>query len=148
MWEVLVILLENFDANFLNSISSKIHDESFKYADLYTKAYTMLETMASSSLESAAIKGVAIASQGLGKAIERIPLVERGQLDENLIAASRKLEEYKVESVDDLLAALRFMSNCQIKQFVELIEAVNELHNGEPTILVDNNENVYVQLAC
>ena len=104
--------------------------------------------MASSSLESAAIKGVAIASKGLGKAIERIPLVERGQLDENLIAASRKLEEYKVESVDDLLAALRFMSNCQVKQFVELIEAVNELHNGEPTILVDNNENVYVQLAC
>ena len=40
------------------------------------------------------------------------------------------------------------MSNCQVKQFVELIEAVNELHNGEPTILVDNNENVYVQLAC
>lgn len=143
-----IILLENFDANFLNSISSKIQDESFKYADLYTKAYTMLETMASSSLESAAIKGVAIASQGLGKAIERIPLVERGQLDENLIDASRKLEEYKVESVDDLLAALRFMSNCQIKQFVELVEAVNELHNGEPTILVDNNENVYVQLAC
>ena len=143
-----IILLENFDANFLNSISSKIQDESFKYVDLYTKAYTMLETMASSSLESAAIKGVAIASQGLGKAIERIPLVERGQLDENLIAASRKLEEYKVESVDDLLAALRFMSNCQVKQFVELIEAVNELHNEEPTILVDNNENVYVQLAC
>ena len=91
---------------------------------------------------------MAIASKGLGKAIEKIPLVERGQLDEDLIAASKKLEEYKVESVDDLLAALLFMSNCQVKQFIELIEAVNELHNGEQTILVDNNENVYVQLVC
>jgi hypothetical protein len=142
-----IILLENYNEEFLESISSKIKDESFSYSELYTIAYTKLEGMATESIESGVIKGVAIVSHGLGKVIEKIPVVERGQLDENLIAASKKLEEYKVESVDDLLTALRTMSNCQVKQFVDLIETVNELHNGEPAILVDN-ENVYVQLAC
>ena len=142
-----IILLENYNEEFLESISSKIKDESFSYSELYTIAYTKLEGMATESIESGVIKGVAIVSHGLGKVIEKIPVVERGQLDENLIAASKKLEEYKVESVDDLLTSLRTMSNCQVKQFVDLIETVNELHNGEPAILVDN-ENVYVQLAC
>jgi hypothetical protein len=142
-----IILLENYNEEFLESISSKIKDESFSYSELYTIAYTKLEGMATESIESGVIKGVAIVSHGLGKVIEKIPVVERGQLDENLIAASKKLEEYKDESVDDLLTSLRTMSNCQVKQFVDLIETVNELHNGEPAILVDN-ENVYVQLAC
>ena len=94
-----------------------------------------------------AIKGAAIVSHGLGKVIEKIPIVERGQLDENLIAAGKKLEDYKDESVEDILGSLRAIKDCQVKQFVDLIETVNELHNGEPGILVDK-ENVYVQLAC
>lgn len=98
------------------------------------------------SLESGAIKGAAVVSHGLGKVIEKIPVIERGQLDENLIAAGKKLEEYKVDSVDDLLSAFRSLRNCQVKQFTDLIETIDELRNGEPAILVDN-ENVYVQLA-
>ncbi|MBP3210746.1 MAG: hypothetical protein J6M64_12695 [Oscillospiraceae bacterium] len=141
-----IILLENFNAVFLESISSKIKDESFKYLELYSIAYTKLESMASASLESGVIKGAALVSNGLGKVIEKIPIVERGQLDENLIAAGKKLEEYKIDSVDDLLSAFRSLRNCHVKQFTDLIETIDELHNGEPTILVDN-ENVYVQLA-
>ena len=142
-----IILLENYNAEFLESISSKIKDETFNYAELYTIVYTKIESLASSSLEAGAIKGAAFVSHGLGKVIERIPIVERGQLDENLIAAGKKLEEYNVESVDDLLGSLRAIRDCQVKQFVDLIETVKELHNGEPAILVDD-ENVYVQLAC
>ena len=142
-----IILLENFNVEFLDSITSKIKDESFRYSELYTITYTKLEDMAAESIESGVIKGAAKVSHGLGKVIERIPIIERGQLDENLITASKKLEEYRVESVDNLLASLRTMSNCQVKQFVDLIETVNELHNGEPAILIDN-ENVYVQLPC
>lgn len=141
-----IILLGNYSAEFLDSISSKIQDESFQYSELYTIAYTKLEDMATESIESGVIKGAAKVSHGLGKVVERIPIIERGQLDESLIAAGKKLEEYKVESVDDLLASLRTVNNCQVKQFVDLIDTVNDLHNREPLILVDN-DSVYVQLA-
>ena len=142
-----IILLENYKEDYLKSISTKIRDDSYNYTELYTTAYTKLEGMASSSLESGAIKGAAIVSHGLGKVIEKIPIVERGQLDENLIATGKKLEDYKDESVEDMLGSLRAIKDCQVKQFVDLIETVNELHNGDPGILVDK-ENVYVQLAC
>ena len=141
-----IILLESFKSDYLKSISTRIKDESFKYAELYSLAYIRLEEMASASLESGIIKGASIVSHGVGKVIEKIPVIERGQIDETLITAGKKLEEYKSESVEDLLVSLRRISNCEIKQFVDLIDTVNELHNGEPSILFDNN-NVYVQLA-
>ena len=141
-----IILLENYKAEYLSTLSSKIQDESINYVELYTIAYNKLEDMANSSIESGAIKGAARVSQGLGKVIEKIPVVERGQLDENLIAAGKKLEEYKDDSVDELLYELRTINNCQVKQFIDLIDAVNEMHNGESAILVDG-ENVYVAMA-
>ena len=141
-----IILLENYKADYLDSILSKIQDDSYRYAELYTVAYSKLESMAAGSIESGVVKGAAVVSQGLGKIIEKIPVVERGQLDETLIATGKKLEDYKDDSVVDLLASLREMSNCQVKQFSDLIETVKELHHGDPMILVDD-KNVYVQLA-
>ena len=142
-----IIYRDKIDECFLESISSTIRDETYKYAELYTIAYTELEDRAASSLESGAIKGAAVASRGLGRAIQKIPVVERGRMDEHLIAVGERLEEYKDESVEILLGQMRGMRNCQVKQFIDLIEIVNNLHNGEPVILLDN-ENVYVQLAC
>lgn len=141
-----IILLKNYKADYLDSILSTIKEDSYRYAELYTVAYSKLENMAAGSIESGVVKGAAVVSQGLGKFIEKIPVVERGQLDETLIATGKKLEDYKDDSVVDLLASLREMSNCQVKQFSDLIETVKELHHGDPMILVDD-ENVYVQLA-
>ena len=141
-----IILLKNYKADYLDSILSTIKEDSYRYAELYTVAYSKLESMAAGSIESGVVKGAAVVSQGLGKIIEKIPVVERGQLDETLIATGKKLEDYKDDSVVDLLASLREMSNCQVKQFSDLIETVKELHHGDPLILVDD-ENVYVQLA-
>lgn len=142
-----IMVLENFKSDYLKSLRAKISDDSFQYASLYTAAYDKLEKMATKSIESGAIKGAAVVSKGLGKFIEKIPVVERGQLDENLIAASEKLEAYKDDSVTLLLTSFHSMSNCLTNQFTALIETVDELHNGEPVILIDN-ENVYVQTVA
>lgn len=142
-----IMVLENFKSDYLKTLRTKISDDSFQYANLYTTAYDKLENMATKSIESGAIKGAAVVSKGLGKFIEKIPVVERGQLDENLIATSQKLEAYKDDSVTLLLTSFHSMSNCLTSQFVTLIETVDELHNGEPVILVDN-ENVYVQAVA
>lgn len=142
-----IMVLENFKSDYLKSLRTKISEDSFQYASLYTAAYDKLDVMATKSVESEAIKGVAVVSKGLGKFIEKIPVIERGQLDENLIATSEKLETYKDNSVTLMLASFHSMSNCLTSQFTNLIETVDELHNGEPIILV-NNDSVYVQTVA
>lgn len=142
-----IMVLENFKSDYLKSLRTKISEDSFQYASLYTAAYDKLDVMATKSVESEAIKGVAVVSKGLGKFIEKIPVIERGQLDENLIATSEKLEAYKDDSVTLMLTSFHSMSNCLTSQFTNLIETVDELHNGEPIILVDN-DSVYVQTVA
>lgn len=139
-----IIVLENFKPDYLRSLMEKISEDSFQYARLYTAAYDKLENMATKSIESEAIKGAAIVSKGLGELIEKIPIVERGQFDENLIAASNKLDRYKETSITVLLTNFHSMKNCLTSQFISLIETIDELHNGNPMILADD-ENVYVQ---
>ena len=139
-----IVILENFKSDYLRSLIEKISEDSFQYARLYTAAYDKLENMAAKSIESEAIKGAAIVSKGLGELIEKIPIVERGQFDENLIAASNKLDRYKETSITVLLTNFHSMKNCLTNQFISLIETIDELHNGNPIILADD-ENVYVQ---
>lgn len=139
-----IVILENFKSDYLESLMEKISEDSFQYARLYTAAYDKLENMAAKSIESEAIKGAAVVSKGLGELIEKIPIVERGQFDENLIAASNKLDHYKETSITILLTNFHSMKNCLTSQFVSLIETIDELHNGNPIILADD-ENVYVQ---
>ena len=139
-----IVLLENFNAEYLRSVSGRIREEVFRYAELYTQAYTRFEDMALSSLESGAVRGAALVSRGLGKVVEKIPVVSRGRLDEDLIETGRRLEEFRDGSAEDLLASLRALRSCEVKQFVDLIGTVDELHNGEPEILV-GGDALYVR---
>lgn len=142
-----VILLENYKVDYLNELAQKIRAISFSYIELYTKAFNSLKEQASKSLETGAMKGIASAAKGLGHVIEKIPIVERGQLDENLIAAGSKLNIYKDDSIEELMQNFVSMSNCLVLQFADLIEQFNMLHNSDPIILTDS-ENVYIQATA
>lgn len=141
-----VILLENYKTDYLQELAQRIRDFSFSYAELYTSTFDSLKECASKSLETGAMKGIASAAKGLGHVIEKIPIIERGQLDENLIAAGSKLTTYNDDSIDGLMQNFVSISNCLVLQFADLIEQLDTLHNSNPIILTDS-EALYVQLS-
>lgn len=141
-----VILLENYKTDYLQELAQRIRDFSFSYAELYTSTFDSLKEGASKSLETGAMKGIASAAKGLGHVIEKIPIIERGQLDENLIAAGSKLTTYNDDSIDGLMQNFVSISNCLVLQFADLIEQLDTLHNSNPIILTDS-EALYVQLS-
>lgn len=141
-----VILLENYKTDYLQELAQRIRDFSFNYAELYTSTFDSLKEGASKSLETGAMKGIASAAKGLGHVIEKIPVIERGQLDENLIAAGSKLTTYNDDSIDGLMQNFVSISNCLVLQFADLIEQLDTLHNSNPIILTDS-EALYVQLS-
>lgn len=142
-----VILLENYKADYLNELAQKIRAFSFNYVELYTNAFDSLKERASKSLETEAMKGIASAAKGLGHVIEKIPIVERGQLDENLIAAGSKLNTYKDDSIEEFMQNFVSMSNALVLQFADLIEQFDRLHNSDPIVFADS-ENLYIQTVA
>ncbi len=139
-----IILLENYKKDFLEAIISKIRDFAYSYLELYSKCYVLLSDSVKRTIETGAMKAIAAAAKGTGKFINKIPVVERGQLDENLIKAGEKLNDYKDESGEALLQHFTLMRDSSITQFADLIETIKTLHNEEPEILFDS-ENLYVK---
>lgn len=138
-----VMLLGNFDANFLTGISDKLEKYSLNYRELYTKCYDEIESYSSTSVQSSMLKGIAKASTSVGKFVEKIPVISKGQADEALIAAGDKLDELNAGKLRKQMSSLIEHQSNSIRPFIENIDTVNELCNKPVQLLVDK-ENLYI----
>ncbi len=138
-----VMLLENFDADYLSGISAKLDNDSLKYRELYSKCYDEIEEYSSTSVQSSALKEIAKASSSVGKFVEKIPVISKGKVDEVLIAAGGKLDKINAGKLRKQMSALIEHQSNSIRQFIENINTINELYN-KPVQLVVDKENLYI----
>lgn len=138
-----VMLLGNFDANYLTGISDKLEKYSLNYRELYTKCYDEIESYSSTSVQSSMLKGIAKASTSVGKFVEKIPVISKGQADEALIAAGDKLDELNAGKLRKQMSSLIEHQSNSIRPFIENIDTVNELCNKPVQLLVDK-ESLYI----
>ena len=88
------------------------------------------------------LRGIAKASTSVGKFVERIPVISKGQADETLIAAGEKLDEINAGKLRKQMNTLIEHQGNSIRPFIENINTVNELYNKPVQLLVDR-ENLY-----
>lgn len=138
-----VMLLGNFDADYLSEISDKLETYSLNYRELYTKCYNEIESYSSTSVQSSMLKGIAKASTSVGKFVEKIPVISKGQADEALIAAGDKLDELNAGKLRKQMSSLIEHQSNSIRPFIENIDTVNELCNKPVRLLVDR-DNLYI----
>lgn len=132
-----VLLLENYQPDYLDSVSSKIRKYSLQYRELYSECYTRIKDYISTSVNSKAVKGVAAASKFAGKAIAKIPVVSRGQLDENLIEAHSKLNKWNDDRPAKFLERLTSCKDLSTSVFAERIDLINQLYNQPKQVYFD-----------
>ena len=90
-----VMLVGNYDKEYLSGISGKLDDYSIKYRELYTQCYEEISGYSSTSIQSSLLKELSKTTKAVGKIVERIPVVGDTQADETLIAAGEKLGDRK-----------------------------------------------------
>ena len=138
-----VMLLGNFDKDYLTGISDKLEKYSLNYRELYTKCYDEIEGYSLTSVQSSMLKGIAKASTSVGKLVEKIPVISKGQADEAFIAAGDKLDELNAGKLRKQMSSLIERQSNSIRPFIENIDTVNELCNKPVQLLVDK-ENIYI----
>lgn len=139
-----VMLLENFEVAFLDCIVGKIEDYSFKYREFYTKCYDQIEGYSKSSIQSNFLSGLSIASRAAGKAIEKVPVINKSQIDESLIKTGDKIGDFSSKRTVKTMQTLVDKQNSYVTPFVENIKAVNRLYN-RPLKIVFDRENLYLE---
>ena len=138
-----ICLIGNYDETYLNNLSSKLEKYSYEYLELYTKSYEKIEAYSSKSVESNILKGISGTTKFMGKTVEKIPLVNRGLIDEALIAAGEKIKDVNSDMLNKKMNLLTENKENVMKPFIDNINTVNEFYN-KPLKLVIDSENLYL----
>ena len=138
-----VMLLENFDTNYLNSIANKIQEYYDDYTKLYEKCAEKIKKDTNTSLEGYALKGLSKLSIGAGKIVEKIPVISKSQLDENLLNAGGILQKADINRTQNAMYILANSQSNYINSFVENIHTIDNLYN-KSTQLIFDSENIYI----
>lgn len=138
-----IMLLENFDSAYLNSISAKIDNYSLAYRELYTESYDTMERNLKKTVEGHLLGGLAKISDAASDVLEDIPILEKAPLDEGLEMAGEKLSSIKSRGVSRRMKYLIAHQNSQVKPFIDSIHMIDSVQN-KPLELVFDNENIYL----
>lgn len=138
-----VMLLENFEAAYLDNIARKIEDYSYQYRELYTKCYDQIEGYSMSSINSHLLSGLASINRVAGGAVAKVPIVSKSKIDETLIEASQWLGRFSSRKTVHTMKHFINNQNSFVQPFVENIKAVNRLYN-KPMELFFDQENIYI----
>ena len=142
-----IMLLENFDTNYLNSIASKIQEYSGYYTALYEKCTEKIENDSKASLKGYALRGLSKLSSGAGKIVEKIPVINKSQLDENLLKAGGILQDTDTNRIHNAMQILMDSQTDYINPFVENIHIIDNLYNQSTQLMFDS-ENIYIAKAA
>lgn len=138
-----VMLVGNYDKEYLSGISEKLDDYSMKYRELYTQCYEEISGYYSTSIQSSLLKGLSKTTKVVGKIVERIPVVGDTQADETLIAAGEKLGDIGTEKIRKQMRQLIERQSNFVRPFIDNIDTVNRLNNNPVQLLVDK-DNLYI----
>lgn len=138
-----VMLLENFNKNYINEIKEKISEYEFNYRELYTKCYNEIESSTEKSIQTILTKGLANASKETGELISKIPFISKGQVDEFFINSGNKIKKLNEKRNDKNIQKIVENSIKGVNPFIEYLNKVSIIYNEPIEILMDNN-NLYL----
>lgn len=139
-----IMLLGNFNSEYLNNICSQIEDLSLKYRELYTKSYNIIEGYANTSMESHVLKGLSGISKISGKLISKVPIASKSEIDEVLMETGERLERFESNKMNKALKGFSDARSSQVRLFIDNINTVNRLYNEPLEFLIDK-EYIYIK---
>jgi hypothetical protein len=137
------LLLENYDSDYLDSVSNRIDGYSFEYRELYTNAYDKIESESKSSVQSHLIRGLAGINKTIGSAVEKVPVISKSQIDETLLDMGSRLEKYNENRTQVTAGQLAEYQVSTVMPFIENIKMLNCIYN-KPKALCYDAEYLYL----
>lgn len=89
-----VILQGNFSKDYLDVICKDINEQAENYREFYMECYGKMEHSSKTTVGSKFLQGFAKMSGNVGRTLHKIPIVEKGPLDETLVDAEKSVNAY------------------------------------------------------
>ena len=132
-----IMLSGNFKEEYINSIKVQITSMSMAYRNLFDESSIKLEKLSSITIESNMLKGVGIAGNAFGKAISKMPLIEKGPIDELLEKGGEKLKLSAINREHKAIREFAALSNPKTAVFTEKMDDMISIFNCSNSIAFD-----------
>ena len=132
-----IMLSGNFKEEYINSTKVQITSMSMAYRDLFDESSIKLEKLSSITIESNMLKGVGIAGNAFGKAISKMPLIEKGPIDELLEKGGEKLKLSAINREHKAIREFAALSNPKTAVFTEKMDDMISIFNCSNSIAFD-----------
>ena len=136
-----VMLLANFDTDYLNSIKAKIREYSSQYKELFFACQDQMASYSETSVQSSVLRGLRSAGNVMGKAAAKVPLVKKSS--DALAGVGNKFEQIGEQRKENQLSKWNQDGIECVRPFVENIDIVNQFYNNPVRIAFDS-ETVYI----
>ena len=140
-----VMLLGNYNAEYLKSVTDRIKEYSEEYENFHEKSIEGVGNIAETSIQSRFLQGLSITTDFFGKQIAKIPdKIEPTKLDDVLIESAKRLDQKQKEAVKRTRDDFAGSGKNEAMLFVDKIDLVSKLYN-EPITICFDSKNIYLQ---
>ncbi len=135
-----ILLSGDFKEENICCARDEIESMSAAYRDIFGQCSVYLEKLSDTSLEANLLKGLGTASKAVGKAIERIPVVSQGPVDEFLQGSGQQMRENVVQLEKKTVKAFAKLSNPGVGVFAEKMNDLIQIYGKTNEICFDDKE--------
>ena len=138
-----VLLSGNFQEGYIVNVRTEIESLSLEYRGLYTQCSAYVERLSGVDVGQNIRKGLGAAGKTVGKFIGKIPVIEKGPVDEFLQDQGSRLEKGA-----DRLDSKRLLAFAKVKDpatmvFTKKLEDMVQIYNHTAEICFDR-DNIYL----
>lgn len=137
-----VLLLGNYDHDYLSNVVNKINENSIQYKEFYTSIYTGFEYYSKSSVESTVLNGLKDASNVAGDTIGKVPFLNMVKVDDLFRGAGSKFKDFDQHLMNDTLKGITVYKHSGVWPFIKNLKIIDQVYNQSMEIWFDS-ENIY-----
>lgn len=138
------VMFEKYSHKNAEVTIKRISDMNLRYKEIYTDAYNELEQTLRKTVENKVVESLADAGIAVGNVINKVPLVEKLQVDEILVDVGREVNDARRNKQEKLLAEFSRFRDSEIIPLKDNIELVDSIFNRENVIYIDG-KNICIQ---
>lgn len=135
-----IMLGGNFKEEYISEIKNEITNLSAIYRDIFSKASLYIEKISDSSMETNLLKGVGIATKGVGDFIGSIPFVKEGQVDEFLQDGGKTIKGNAKEIETKCVKEFATLSNPGATGILQQMDTMISIYNHTSQIYFDDKK--------
>lgn len=135
-----IMLSGNFKEEYIIGIKTDIESKSLAYREIFEQCSIQLEKMGKSALEVNVVKGLGNVESVAGKAIGKIPSLNKGIIDEFLQDKGDNLKSNALGMENNAVRSFAILGNPGTGVFLDKMGDMVEIFNHTSQICFDKNE--------